>query len=182
MLQGWKGEFERACGRCIDLIPVQTLEGHEDDILCIDFNHPKGVLVSSSLDGTIRAWDLHRSRCLGALEGHSSLVRCLQLEDACLLTGSDDGSIRHWDLSLVPPAPSPSSVGSSSGFSSSAPNSPALSAATTTDEALPMLSDCCISTLEGHQAEVTAIYTDKATAVSYDCRGRKNGIIYYWEH
>lgn len=83
----------------------KSFEGHMDDITCLDFNHPKGILVSASLDGEVRAWDLYRNQYLGNIEGHVLPVRCLQLNEARLLTGSNDGTIKQWDLSLIPNEP-----------------------------------------------------------------------------
>ncbi|KAI7888207.1 WD40-repeat-containing domain protein [Mucor mucedo] len=134
----------------------KTLEGHTDDVICVDFNHPKGMMVSSSMDGTVRAWDLYRNKCLGTLEGHQGLVRCLQLDEARLLTGSDDGTIKQWDLSLI--EASSSSISSFSVFSS-APSSPSLTAV---DSGL--INETF--TLEGHQSEVTAIFADRNSVVS----------------
>lgn len=131
----------------------KTLEGHTDDVICVDFNHPKGMMVSSSMDGTVRAWDLYRNKCLGTLEGHQGLVRCLQLDDARLLTGSDDGTIKQWDLSLIE-----ASSSSISSFSS-APSSPSLTAV---DGGL--INETF--TLEGHQSEVTAIFASRNAVVS----------------
>ncbi|KAI9313606.1 WD40-repeat-containing domain protein [Dichotomocladium elegans] len=146
----------------------KTLTGHDDDVLCVDFNHPRGILVSSSLDDTVRVWDLYKHRCLGILEGHTSTVRCLQLSDATLLTGAEDGAIKLWNLSSIPPAPTPSSISSASVTSSSAPSSPSLTATTADDNTAPLnvLTDCCTGTLDGHQAEVTALFMDRNTAVS----------------
>ncbi|KAI9018687.1 WD40-repeat-containing domain protein [Phycomyces nitens] len=154
-----ESEEEMESGTCF-----KTFEGHDDRILALDFNHPRGIMVSSSMDGTVRAWDLHRSRCLGTLEGHTSLVRCLQLDNTRLITGSDDGTIKQWDLSVVS-APSPSSVSSFSVYSSE-PSSPTLSAFTTPDEVIPLPSECYLGSFEGHLAEVTALYADENTAVS----------------
>lgn len=132
----------------------KSLQGHDDSIVCLDFNHPKGMLVSSSMDGTVRAWDLHRNVCLGSLDGHTSVVRCLDLNEARLVTGSDDGSIKYWDLSAIPvPA-----------FPSSDPDSPASPASG--EELPPVIENCCLGSLEGHQGEVTAIDSDGITAVS----------------
>lgn len=137
----------------------KTLEGHTDDVLCVDFNHPKGMLVSSSMDGTVKAWDLYRNKCLGNLEGHRGLVRCLQLDDARLLTGSDDGTIKQWDLSLIDAS---SSISSFSVFSS-APSSPSLTAADSNSSG-GLINETF--TLEGHQSEITALYADRNSVVS----------------
>ncbi|KAI8056509.1 WD40-repeat-containing domain protein [Gilbertella persicaria] len=143
----------------------KTLEGHTDDILCIDFNHPKGMLISSSLDGTVRAWDLYRNRCLGNLEGHNGNVRCMQLKEARLLTGSDDSTIKQWDLSLIRPLTS-----SSSSVFSSEPSSPSLTAV---DGGIVTET----FTLEGHSSEITALDANLHSAVS----GSNDKTIRQWD-
>ncbi|KAI8639622.1 WD40-repeat-containing domain protein [Parasitella parasitica] len=145
----------------------RTLEGHTDDILCLDFNHRKGMLVSSSMDGTVKAWDLYRNRCLGNVEGHKGIVRCLHLNEASLLTGSDDHTIKQWDLSLIPP-PQQNFPGSS--LFSFTPSSPSLTAIDggIVNETF---------TLEGHQGEVTALHANQANAVS----GSNDKTIRQWD-
>lgn len=143
---------------------TKTLEGHTDNIVCLDFNHPKGMLVSSSMDGTVKVWDLYQNRCLGNLEGHNGTVRCLQLNEARLLTGADDGTIKQWDLSLIP---SPSSGGS---VFSSTPSSPSLTAI---DGGIVSES----FTLEGHQGEITALDASQSSVVS----GSNDKTIRQWD-
>ncbi|CEP16454.1 hypothetical protein [Parasitella parasitica] len=145
----------------------RTLQGHTDDVLCLDFNHPKGMLVSSSMDGTVKAWDLYRNRYLGNVEGHQGIVRCLHLNEASLLTGSDDHTIKQWDLSLIPP---PQQDFSGSSLFSSTPSSPSLAA----------IDGSIVSetfTLEGHQGEVTALDANQTHAVS----GSNDKTIREWD-
>jgi division protein 1 len=134
-------------------------------VITLDFDKPYGTLVSSSYDSTMRVWDLTNQRCLGTLEGHSDKVRCLQLHDKKLVTGSDDWSIKYWDLSLIPRtrSRSPSLFSSISGMSSP-PQSPTLSASHGS-EVLPILDNCCVGTLEGHNGEVTALHWSENTVV-----------------
>lgn len=68
-------------------------------IVALDFDSPFGTMVTSALDDTVRVWDLNLGRCIGLLEGHHASVRCLQVEDNIVATGSMDASIRLWDLS-----------------------------------------------------------------------------------
>ena len=68
-------------------------------IAALDFDVPFGTMVSAALDDTVRVWDLNLGRCMGFLEGHHASVRCLQVEDSIVATGSMDASIRLWDLS-----------------------------------------------------------------------------------
>ena len=51
----------------------QNLEGHDDMIICLDFDKYDGLLVTSSLDNTLRIWDLSNKKCLGLLDSHHGL-------------------------------------------------------------------------------------------------------------
>ncbi|CAO3697023.1 unnamed protein product [Umbelopsis ramanniana] len=143
---------------------LKTLYGHQDSIICLDFDHAGGSLVSSSYDATCRVWDLASQKCIGTLSGHTGIVRCLQVRDNNhVYTGSDDFTIRNWDLSLIPSARSQSpSVMSTA---SSPAQSPKLDPQTHGD-IVPSITECCIDTLEGHSGPVTAIYADDNHLVS----------------
>jgi mitochondrial division protein 1 len=78
---------------------IKTVPAHNDAISAIDFDQPFGTMVSAALDDTVRVWDLNLGRCIGFLEGHTASVRCLQVEDSIVATGSLDATIRLWDLS-----------------------------------------------------------------------------------
>lgn len=78
---------------------IKEFQAHNDRMTALDFDAPFGTLVTSALDDTVRVWDLNLGRCLGLLEGHQASVRCLQVEDNIVATGSMDASIRLWDLS-----------------------------------------------------------------------------------
>lgn len=146
---------------------IREFQAHNDQITALDFDAPFGTLVTSALDDTVRVWDLNLGRCIGLLEGHQASVRCLQVEDNIVATGSMDASIRLWDLSKAeysshenrtnedgdeeegedglvfdnpedrPPPPSPSSM-----------------------------QDCPVFSLEAHMDEVTALHFRGDTLVS----------------
>ncbi|KAF2010063.1 mitochondrial division protein 1 [Aaosphaeria arxii CBS 175.79] len=84
---------------------IKEWEAHTDAITAMDFDAPWGTLVTAALDDTVRVWDMNAGRCIGLLEGHLSSVRCLQVEDNIVATGSMDASIRLWDLSKAEYAP-----------------------------------------------------------------------------
>ncbi|ORZ10413.1 WD40-repeat-containing domain protein [Absidia repens] len=149
---------------CFFFVFYQSLRGHEGGILCVDFDHSKGTLVSSSLDDTIRVWDLRHGLCSGQLEGHANLVRCLQLDDMRLLTGSDDGTIKQWDLSCFSSAPTPATTDSFSDISSpqrSPSTSPDLN-----DDTVSSRTVSYVSSFDDHQREVTTIDADSTNMVS----------------
>ncbi|KAL9109193.1 MAG: hypothetical protein Q9227_006118, partial [Pyrenula ochraceoflavens] len=149
---------------------IKTLPAHNDTITALDFDIPFGTMVTAALDDTVRVWDLSAGRCIGFLEGHTASVRCLQVEDNIVATGSSDASIRLWDLSrakydpYATPEPDKSSTtdeeddGLSYGNDDedhSPPTPPPSS-----------LSDCPLFSLEAHVDSITALHFRNDTLVS----------------
>ena len=140
---------------------IRELQAHNDMITALDFDAPFGTMVTSALDDTVRVWDLNLGRCIGLLEGHQASVRCLQVEDNIVATGSMDASIRLWDLSQAEYTPYGSTPSQSiiqeeieddDGLayeeqSSQPPSQPQPSS----------MRDCALTTLSGHVAEITAL-------------------------
>ncbi|KAI9750871.1 MAG: GMP synthase (glutamine-hydrolyzing) [Chaenotheca gracillima] len=146
---------------------LRELPAHNDMITALDFDAPFGTLVTAALDDTVRVWDLNAGRCMGLLEGHHASVRCLQVEDNLVATGSMDASIRLWDLSRAEYSPQDrrSNAGEENeeeddglGFENPddlPPPPPASS-----------MQDCPLFTLEAHVDEVTALHLRGNTLVS----------------
>jgi len=141
----------------------------------LDFDVPFGTLVTAAFDDTIRVWDMNTGRCTGLLEGHQASVRCLQVEDNMVATGSVDASIRLWDLSraesykFTPPSTSSSiNKRASSASSTHEDEDEAESEALplVQEFALPSLSECYVFSLDSHVDEVTALYFQGDTLVS----------------
>lgn len=143
-----------------------TIPAHQDIITSLDFDAPFGTMVTAALDDTVRVWDLNQGRCLGLLEGHRASVRCLQVEDNLVATGSIDASVKLWDLSLAEyTLPSSSSVHKLSG------EEEALDTDTPTSEETPPMptsnmADTLLFSLEAHVSEITALHLHKQTLVS----------------
>ncbi|PYH89771.1 mitochondrial division protein 1 [Aspergillus ellipticus CBS 707.79] len=78
---------------------IKEMQAHSDIVTALDFDYPFGTMISAALDDTVRVWDLNVGRCMGFLEGHNASVRCLQLENNIVATGSMDASVKIWDLS-----------------------------------------------------------------------------------
>jgi division protein 1 len=155
---------------------LKEIQAHNDAITALDFDAPFGTLVSAALDDTVCVWDLNAGRCIGQLEGHLSSVRCLQVEDEIVATGSTDASIRLWDLGkahyvahpdgFINKKPSSTTDGSADGddpddgldfqnAEDGAPGPPPDS-----------MRDCPLFALEAHVAEVTALHFRGNTLVS----------------
>ncbi|KAF2129461.1 WD40 repeat-like protein [Dothidotthia symphoricarpi CBS 119687] len=146
---------------------IRELPAHNDAITALDFDAPWGTLVTAALDDTVRVWDLNAGRCIGMLEGHLSSVRCLQVEDNIVATGSVDASIRLWDLSKAEYAPTDNRINKIDeededddglAFENSADAPPA--------PPPTIMQDCPMFSLESHVDEVTALHFRGDTLVS----------------
>jgi division protein 1 len=145
-----------------------------EQITALDFDVPFGTMVTAAMDDTVRVWDLNAGRCMGLLEGHISSVRCLQVEDDIVATGSTDASIRLWDLSKAQYAPKTSnrinkSTHDNDTADESDPDS-GLDFQNDGDQLPPppstSMQDCPLYSLEAHVAEVTALHFRGTTLVS----------------
>ena len=161
---------------------IRELQAHNDLITALDFDAPFGTMVTAALDDTVRVWDLNAGRCMGLLEGHLSSVRCLQVEENLVATGSMDASIRLWDLSQAdynPQAPIQSSninkppSNSEDGADESAtgdglftPPSEDAPQEQPPEPQTNAMADCPLFTLQAHVAEVTALNFRGSTLVS----------------
>ena len=141
---------------------IKEFQAHNDMITALDFDAPFGTMVTSALDDTIRVWDLNLGRCIGFLEGHHASVRCLQVEDNLVATGSMDASIRLWDLSKAEYSPREDTTieeedeDQPTSDNVDGPASPHTSS----------MQDCPLFTLEAHVDEVTALHFRGDTLVS----------------
>jgi WD40 repeat protein len=75
------------------------LEGHENEIMSIDFSPDGSRLLSWSKDKTIRIWDCNSGKCLNILIGHSDTVLHARFShDASMIVStSTDMSVKVWD-------------------------------------------------------------------------------------
>jgi division protein 1 len=151
---------------------IKEFQAHSDMITALDFDYPFGTMVTAALDDTVRVWDLNAGRCMGMLEGHLSSVRCLQVEEEIVATGSMDASIRLWDLSRAQYAPkdSGSKINKGPADEGDDDDDDGLTFQNEGDEPPPphpnSMADCPLFTLEAHVAEVTALHFRGNTLVS----------------
>lgn len=142
---------------------IKEIQAHNDMITALDFDAPFGTMVTSALDDTVRVWDLNLGRCIGFLEGHQASVRCLQVEDNLVATGSMDASIRLWDLSKAEYSPREDTT-----IEEEDEDQPALDEDVDTPASphISSMQDCPLFTLEAHVDEVTALHFRGDTLVS----------------
>ncbi|XP_038079396.1 F-box/WD repeat-containing protein 7-like [Patiria miniata] len=96
----WKQVYMRAwhlernwCRGRYRVAPV--MRGHREKVTCLDCNGT--VLVSGSVDKTVRMWNLISGKCTRVLDGHTDAVTCLRLKDDVVVTGCSDGFVRVYD-------------------------------------------------------------------------------------
>jgi F-box and WD-40 domain protein CDC4 len=75
---------------------MHILQGHSariDTMVCNE-----SIVITGSLDTTIRVWNLDDGSCRSIFSGHTSLVGSLALQNDTLISGSSDGFLRSWSL------------------------------------------------------------------------------------
>ncbi|XVF78183.1 hypothetical protein PTKIN_Ptkin14bG0109300 [Pterospermum kingtungense] len=79
--------------------PVCSFQGHLDDVLDLSWSKSQ-QLLSSSMDKTVRLWDLTSKTCL-RIFSHSDYVTCIQfnpVDDRYFISGSLDSKVRIWSI------------------------------------------------------------------------------------
>ncbi|KAJ0780202.1 putative transcription factor WD40-like family [Helianthus annuus] len=79
--------------------PFCTLNGHLDDVLDLSWSKSQ-LLLSSSMDKTVRLWDIKTTDCL-KLFSHTDYVTCIQFnpaDDDYFISGSLDAKVRIWNI------------------------------------------------------------------------------------
>ncbi|KAK1389504.1 WD repeat-containing protein 44 [Heracleum sosnowskyi] len=79
--------------------PLCSFTGHQDDILDLSWSKSE-FLLSSSMDKTVRLWDMKTKNCL-KMFAHNDYVTCIQfnpMDDDYFLSGSLDAKIRMWNV------------------------------------------------------------------------------------
>ncbi|KAJ7961450.1 WD repeat-containing protein 44 [Quillaja saponaria] len=80
-------------------IPFCSFKGHLDDVLDLSWSRSQ-LLLSSSMDKTVRLWDLESKTCL-KLFAHNDYVTCIHfnpMDDDYFISGSLDGKVRIWSI------------------------------------------------------------------------------------
>lgn len=81
-------------------IPKCAFEGHTEDILDLSWSPAQPSLLSSSMDKTVRLWNVLRRECLRIFT-HNDYVTCIQFNpanDGYFISGSLDGKVRIWSI------------------------------------------------------------------------------------
>ncbi|KAM0043794.1 putative transcription factor WD40-like family [Helianthus debilis subsp. tardiflorus] len=79
--------------------PLCSFEGHLDDVLDLSWSKSQHLL-SSSMDKTVRLWQLSSKSCL-KIFSHNDYVTCIQfnpVDDRYFISGSLDAKVRLWSI------------------------------------------------------------------------------------
>ncbi len=81
------------------------------DLTFAEFSHSGELVVTASLDSSVRVWDAATGQArltldahsAGPLGGHTRPVNCAAFspDDQRVFTGSEDGTVREWDLATM---------------------------------------------------------------------------------
>ncbi|XP_004503956.1 uncharacterized protein [Cicer arietinum] len=83
----------------IEESPLQEFFGHSSDILDLAWSN-SDILLSSSMDKTVRSWRLGCDQCLSVFH-HKDFVTCIQfnpVDENYFISGSIDGKVRIWGM------------------------------------------------------------------------------------
>ncbi|XP_047333718.1 WD repeat-containing protein 44-like [Impatiens glandulifera] len=79
--------------------PICSFQGHLDDVLDLSWSKSQ-YLLSSSMDKTVRLWNMSEDSCL-KIFSHNDFVTCIQfnpIDDRYFISGSLDAKVRIWSI------------------------------------------------------------------------------------
>ncbi|XP_075715229.1 WD repeat domain-containing protein 83 isoform X2 [Rhinoderma darwinii] len=79
---------------------VRKFRGHAGKVNCVEFNEESTVIISGSIDSSIRCWDSRsrRPEAIQILDEAKDGISSIKVSDHEILAGSVDGNLRRYDL------------------------------------------------------------------------------------
>lgn len=79
---------------------LYTLQGHSSWVTCVVVSPDARTIATSSLDDSIKLWNLATGELITTLTGHSRAVNTIAIspDGKMLVSGSDDYTIKFWNL------------------------------------------------------------------------------------
>jgi len=81
---------------------INTFYDNSATVKCVRF-HPDGTMVaSSSVDGSLKMWDIRSSKLLQHYDAHENEITHIDFHPSgnFLISSSKDSSVRVWDLTM----------------------------------------------------------------------------------
>jgi WD40 repeat protein len=96
----WQINLENSPPLPLSSSPTLTLQGHQSLVWSVAFSPTQSLLASSSVDQTIRLWDIGTGQCIKVLEGHTGAVWSVAFscDGKTLISGSNDETIKLWEV------------------------------------------------------------------------------------
>ncbi len=75
------------------------MKGHKDSVCIVRYGSNDTLLISGSLDCSIKIWNLLTKKNIKTLIGHINSVKfiCLTEDSSQIISGSDDLTIKIWE-------------------------------------------------------------------------------------
>ena len=79
---------------------LRVFAGHTAHVFSVDLSPAGNVLVTGSVDETVRLWDVRRGTCMNVLPAHSDPVTSVRFspDGTTVCSGSYDGLVRLWSV------------------------------------------------------------------------------------
>ena len=92
-------EEPRATGLQVDQARM-VLEGHDNAVFCVAVTPDGKMVVSGSMDNTLKMWDLETGQCRATLEGHEDHVRDVAItrDGKTVLSSARHTALKVWDV------------------------------------------------------------------------------------
>ncbi|KAK9884031.1 hypothetical protein WA026_004964 [Henosepilachna vigintioctopunctata] len=90
---------QKGSTQAVTIDKCTVLCGHSSSVTCVKYSSDGTLLISCSLDKTIKIWD-NIGTCIAQLHGHTRYVNCVAIsrDSALIASGSNDRQIIIWDL------------------------------------------------------------------------------------
>lgn len=96
----WRAPISKPGSKATGWQAVRTLVGHQSWVVTLAFNPKLPILVSGSLDDTIRVWNWQTGQTLYTLAGHERGVNAVAIGSGgqVLVSCGDDAAVKVWNL------------------------------------------------------------------------------------
>ena len=84
---------------------LETMRGHSEAVLDIDFSPDSSLLASGSSDGKLLLWQVKNGMLLTTLANQSDSIKSVTFspDGLLLVSGTEEGSIQFWGISEAIP-------------------------------------------------------------------------------